>query len=172
MKQHTRILAPVPSPVLETHAPSLQLDPRERLAAAAALGLGRCPAALVARATGRSLATVHGWRQPGMVGGLRALDLMLAPRPFGRTVVRYLCAGFDGGGPPDGPSRSSLAAVLARVAGLLLVVSQEDPSKLSDETLRDRIRTLDETEEAIRRERQRYDLEALRRQLAARKGVE
>lgn len=170
MKNHTPNLPTLPLPVLELVPVSLQPDPRAHLAALASLALDRCPAELVAQRTGRSPATVYGWRHPATVGGLRALDLLQAPRPFSRLVVRGLGLALDGGGPPDGPSRSSLAAVLARVAGLLLVVGQEDPSRLTDDQLGERLRSLDEAEDALRRERQRYDLEALRRKVAAQKG--
>lgn len=170
MKQHTPTLSTSLALVSETGAKSLP-DPREHLAALVALGFDRCPAPFVAQRLGRGTSTVYGWAQPGLVGGLRALDLLSAPRPFSRPLVRGLAVALDGGGPPpDGPSRSSLAAVLARVGGLLLVVSQEDPSRLSQEALNDRIRSLDEAEDALRRERQRYDLEALRRKIAAQKG--
>lgn len=172
MKNHTPNLPTLPLPVLELVPVSLQPDPRAHLAALASLALDRCPAELVAQRTGRSPATVYGWRHPATVGGLRALDLLTAPRPFSRPLVRGLGLALDGGGPPpDGPSRSSLAAVLARVGGLLLVVSQEDPSRLSQEALDDRIRTLDEAEDALRRERQKYDVEALRRKLDAQQKV-
>jgi len=164
----SKILAPPPSPVLEPVSSSLQPDPRAHLAALACLGLDRCPAEMVARRTGRSPATVYGWRHPATVGGMRVLDLLQAPAPFSRPVVRGLGLALDGGGPPDGPSRSSLAAVLARVAGLLIQVSQEDPSRLSDEQLEERVKALDEAEAQLRRERQRCDLEALRRKLEAR----
>jgi hypothetical protein len=85
-------------------------------------------------------------------------------------VVRGLVVAIDGAPPPDGPSRSSLAALLARIGGLLLVVAHEDPAALPDEVLRERIRSLDEAEGQLRRERQRYDLEALRRARQARQG--
>lgn len=170
MKNHSNTLHSPPLPVLELAPVSLQSDPRQRLAALASLGLDRVPAELVAQRTGRSPATVYGWRHPATVGGMRVLDLLQAPVPFARPVVRGLGLALDGGGPPDGPSRSSLAAVLARVAGLLLVVEREDPSRLTDDQLGERLRSLDEAEDALRRERQRYDLEALRRKLAAQKG--
>lgn len=169
MKQHTSSLSTSLALVSEPSAESLP-DPRERLAALVALGFERCPAPMVARRLDRGQSTVYGWAQPGLVGGLRALDLLTAPRPFSRLVVRGLGLALDGGGPPDGPSRSSLAAVLARVAGLLLVVERESPEGLSDQQLSERLRSLDEAELALRRERQRYDLEALRRKVAAQKG--
>lgn len=165
---HTTSIVSVTPNILETRTVSLQIDPRERLAALAALGLGRCPAAIVARSTGRSVATVHGWRQPGLVGGLRALDLLQAPRPFARVVLGGLTEAHAPA-PFDGLSRSSLAAVLARVAGLLLVVAQEDPATLTDEQLRERRRALDEAEEQLRARRQPYDHEALRREIDRRR---
>jgi hypothetical protein len=167
MNQHSTPIVPVPVPVLETVEVSLQ-DSRGRLAALAAIALDRCPAELVARRTGRSQATVYGWRHEATVGGLRVLDLVLAPRPFGVMVARGLVASM-GAPPPDGPSRSALAAVLARIGGLLLVVSQEDPSRLSDEALRDRLKTLDEAEDALKRERRAYDIEAMRRRVQVQK---
>lgn len=151
---HTTTIVPALRLVSEAGASSLP-DPREHLAALVALGFDRCPAPLVARHLGRGASTVYGWAQPGLVGGLRALDLLQAPRPFARPVLRGLAVAVDGGPPPDGPSRSSLAAALARVAGLLLVVQEEDPSRLTEEQLRDRLRSLDAAEESLRRERQR-----------------
>lgn len=165
MSKHSSSLHLVPSPILESVPRSLQPTLQERLAALAALGLAKCPAEMVARRTGRSPSTVYGWRHAPTVVGLRALDLLQAPPSFARVVVRGLAVALDGAPPPDGPSRSSLAAVLARVAGLLLAIEHEDPSKLSDEILDERRHALDEAEEALRRRRQPYDVEALRRRL-------
>lgn len=165
MSKHSPSLHLVPSPILESRPDFLQPTPRERLAALAALGLTQCSATSVARNTGRSPSTIHGWRHPATVGGLCGLDLLQAPPSFARIVVRGLAVAVDGAPPPDGPSRCSLAAVLARVAGLLLAVEHEDPSKLSDEALDERRQALDEAEEALRQRRQPYDVEALRRRL-------
>lgn len=165
MSKHSSSLHLVPSPILESRSNSLQPTPRERLAALAALGLAKCSAKSVARNTGRSLATVYGWRHPATVGGFCGLDLLQAPPSFARVVVRGLAVAVDGAPPPDGPSRSSLAAVLARVAGLLLAIEHEDPSKLSDEALDERVQSLNEAEQALRQRRQPYDVETLRRRL-------
>jgi hypothetical protein len=165
MNQHNTPIVPVPVPVLEAVEVSLQ-DPRGRLAALAALALDRCPAELVARRTGRSQATVYGWRHEATVGGLRVLDLVLAPRPFGVMVARGLVASM-GAPPSDGPSRSSLAAALARIAGLLLATEREDPSSLSDEQLRERLGALDDAAAQIAEQRARFEGEAVRRRVEA-----
>jgi hypothetical protein len=174
MANHSRNLTHAPSLILQTasEGPQRYTDhqAREHVAALARLGFLRVAPSLVARPLDRSERNVYGWREPGMVGGLRAHDLLVCPRPFARTVVRGLVVAIDGAPPPDGPSRSSLAALLARIGGLLLVVAHEDPAALPDEVLRERIRSLDEAEGQLRRERQRYDLEALRRARQARQG--
>lgn len=174
MANHSRNLTHAPSLILQTasEGPQRYTDhqAREHVAALARLGFLRVAPSLVARPLDRSERNVYGWREPGMVGGLRAHDLLVCPRPFARTVVRGLVVAIDGAPPPDGPSRSSLAALLARIGGLLLVVQEEDPSRLTEEQLRDRLRSLDAAEESLRRERQRYDVEALRRKLAAQKA--
>lgn len=166
MANHIRNLSSCPSTILETSPVSLQSAPRERLAALAALGLARCPAEIVAQRCGRSPATVHGWRHAPTVGGLRALDLVLAPRPFGLTVVRGLVSSM-GGPPSDGPSRSLLAAVLARVAGVLILADREDLSRLPDEALRERLATIEDSAAALEAQRQRHEGEILKRRIEA-----
>ena len=170
MKDHSKTLVPSPALVLHTGGKRLQTDieARMHLAALARMGFERCPASLVARPLDRSLRTVYGFGEPGMVGGLRAHDLLLCPRPFARVVLRGMVAAVDGAPPPDGPSRSSLAALLARIASLLIVTASESPAGLDDKALQERLKTFDDIEDATRRERAPYDREALRRQLAAR----
>ncbi len=170
MPNHSRNLVPAPSPILQTvsEGPQRYTDhqAREHVAALARLGFLRVAPSLVARPLDRSERNVYGWREPGMVGGLRAHDLLVCPRPFARTVVRGLAVALDGAPPPDGPSRSSLAALLARIASLLILTSQEDPETMPQETVLERIRQFDEQEEALRRARAPYDAVALRHQVA------
>lgn len=174
MNKHNPNQTPHLSLVLHTSPPAVQvprsdLEARQYVAALAAVGFARTPAPLVAREPlDRSLRTVYGWGEPGMVGGLRAHDLILCPRPFARVVLRGMVAAVDGAPPPDGPSRSSLAALLARIASLLIVTASESPAGLDDKALQERLKTFDDIEDATRRERAPYDREALRRQLAAR----
>lgn len=170
MKNHSRILTPAPSPVLQTVSggPQRYTDSqaREHLAALARLGFLRVPPSLLARTVDRSERNVYGWREPGMVGGLRAHDLLVCPKPFARVVVRGLAVAVDGAPPPDGPSRSSLAALLARIASLLILATQEDPEHMPKDVVFERIKQFDEQEEALRRARAPYDAVALRHQLA------
>lgn len=170
MKQHTTSLASTPSLVLQTVSGGPQrytdTQAREHVAALARLGFLRVPPSLVTRAVDRSERAVYGWREPGMVGGLRAHDLLTAPRPFARVVVRGLAVAVAGAPPPDGPSRGSLAALLARIASTLILAAQEDPERMPPEVVQERIRLFDEQEEALRRARAPYDAAALRHQLA------
>lgn len=173
MKQHNRIFAPVPAPVLQTVSGGPQpqrytdAQAREHVAALARMGFARVPPSMVTRTVDRSERAVYGWREPGMIGGLRAHDLLTAPRPFARVVVRGLAVAVAGAPPPDGPSKSSLAALLARIASLLILASEEDPERMPPDLVLERIRHFDEQEEALRRMRAPYDAAALRHQLAA-----
>lgn len=169
MNKHSKTLVPAPALVLHTGGRRVQTDieARMHLAALARMGFERCPAPLVARPLDRSLRTVYGFGEPGMVGGLRAHDLLLCPRPFARVVLRGLSAVVDGPAVLDVPSpRTSLASVLARLASLLLVAAQEDPRDLNDDALKERLKTFDDNDDALKRARAPYDHEAHRRALA------
>lgn len=104
MKTHTKSLTTPLALVLHSGGETLQTDLQARMhvAALARLGFDRCAPPLIARPypdgsprLDRSLRTVWGWGEPGMVGGLRAHDLLLCPRPFARVVVRGLAAAVD-----------------------------------------------------------------------------
>lgn len=173
MKEHNPNQTPRLSLVLHSLHPAVQtprsdLEARQHVAALAAVGFDRTPASLVARdPLDRSLRTVYGFSEPGMVGGLRAHDLLLCPRPFARVVLRGLSAVIDGPVALDVPSpRTSLASVLARLASLLLVTAQEDPRDLNDDALKERLKTFDDNDDALKRARAPYDQEAHRRALA------
>lgn len=123
-----------------------------------ALGFDRCPASRVARAIGKGESTLLSYRHP-ITLGLRAHDLLLAPRPFALTVSRGLVAQIEGS-VCGAPSRSALALMLAGIVGLCASAIKEDPSQLSDELLQQRIRELDTAASDLEQVRRGYEEEA------------
>jgi len=150
------------------------LAARERLADLVALGFGRVPAPLVARSLGRGRSSTYALVEPGCVGGLRAYELLLAPRPWALTVARGLLADLSPAPVCGTLSRYALVGLLAGIAGLCATAIKEDPSSLSDEALAQRQRELDQAAADLEAVRQLYEREALsrglRRGTKARKG--
>lgn len=115
-------LEEVPEPQLEVvRAGRSELDARANLAALVALGFARCPAPLVARSLGRGPSSTYALTAPECVGGLRAYELLLAPRPFASVVIRGL---LHHTAPTCGmPSRHALVGMLAALLQTFFAVS-------------------------------------------------
>lgn len=128
-----------------------------------ALGFDRCPASRVAKAVGKGESTLLSYRHP-LTLGLRAHDLLLAPRPFALTVSRGLVAQIEGS-VCGAPSRSALALMLADVVRVCATALKEDPNELSDELLQQRLREMDTAAADLEQVRRGYEETARRRGL-------
>lgn len=159
-----RRIEDVPEPQLEiVRAGRSELDARANLAALVALGFARCPAPLVARSLGRGPSSTYALTAPECVGGLRAYELLLAPRPFASVVIRGL---LHHTAPTCGmPSRHALVGMLAGLAGLCAAAIKEEPSELSDEALARRLKELDQAAADLEAVRRRYEQESMTRGL-------
>lgn len=125
-----------------------------------ALGFDRCPASRVAKAVGKGESTLLSYRHP-LTLGLRAHDLLLAPRPFALTVSRGLVAQIEGS-VCGAPSRSALALMLADVVRVCATALKEDPNELSDELILQRLREMDAAAADLEQVRRGYE-EVVRR---------
>lgn len=159
---------PAPDPV---RRPRSEIEARVLLAQLVGAASARVPAPLVARALDRGQSTVYGWTAPGCVGGLRAVDLALAPQSWASTVLRGLLAQAEA--PRCGTlSRLELCRLLTSAAALI-ASGPEVPESLPTEALERRLGEIDRTAEALEAERQRTHsalLEARRREDAQRRA--
>lgn len=161
MKNHNTSLALAIVPASAARPSAAELDARANLAALVSLGFARCPAPLVARSLDRGLSSTYALAQPECVGGLRAYELLLAPRPFASVVIRGL---LHHTAPTCGmPSRHALVGMLAGLAGLCAAAIKEEPSELSDEALARRLRELDQAAADLEAVRRRYEMESMAR---------
>lgn len=167
LKHNTNVAVPLADfPEVEVIArPAIRTEDEARryTSMLVALGFDRCPASRVARAIGKGESTLLSYRHP-LTLGLRAHDLLLAPKPFALTVSRGLVAQIEGA-VCGAPSRSALALMLADVVRVCATALKEDPNQLSDELLQQRLRELDVAASDLEQVRRGYEEAARRRGL-------
>lgn len=138
-----------------------ELGARRETALLVSLAFERTPAPLVARALERHPSTVYAWTSPETLG-LRAHDLLMAPRPFASTVLRGMLAAVEGQ-TCGFPSQSSFVHAVCGVVALCSSLIKEQPSQLTDEVLQRRLRELDQAASDLEQTRRTYEEEARRR---------
>jgi hypothetical protein len=138
-----------------------ELDARLYLAAEIDGAFRRVPAPLVARALDRGRSSTYALSVGGCVGGLRAYELLLAPRPWAVAVTRGILAQVDECR-CGAPSRLELVRHLALAASLVSSVP-EDLSQVPEAVLRKQAEALRESERSSASKAEQIEEELRRR---------
>lgn len=127
----------------------------------------RVRAPLVAKKLKKGQSTVHGWGYSANASGLRVVDLLRAPTPWGESIARSLLAEIE---PPRTgfPTQRKVAQHLSLAAALLLAASEGLPVAPTEEELQ-RLRELSSAlgESARASDQKRQEIDEYIRQMAA-----
>lgn len=165
MKNHITLIPTPATAVAEAQLEPVrslrsELDARLYLATEVGLAFERVPAPLVARALGRGHSSTYALKVPGCVGGLRAYELLLAPRPWAVAVTRGILAQIDGR--CGAPSRLEVVRLLARAAQLVSAIP-EDLSQVPASVLKEQAQALRESERSSASKAEQIEQELRRR---------
>lgn len=166
MSKHTTTVHPPAIAVAEVVTEPVrkirsELDARIFLAAEIGRAFRRVPAPLVARALDRGRSSTYALSVPGCVGGLRAYELLLAPRPWAVAVTRGILAQIDERR-CGAPSRLELVRHLALAASLVSSVP-EDLTQVPEAVLRKQAEALRESERSSASKAEQIEAELRRR---------